>query len=142
VDDGSVRPLTCGQDYTYVVRARDSANPPNEEDNLVKHMASLQCPAPPVPNPILDELRVGWNATTRELELDWSAYAALPEVHHYNVYREDGFAVNPDSFGPVPSAPVVASPTSRAWTDPDPTGSTLLFYGTRPANCLDEVPSE
>ena len=101
---------------------------------------TLVCPDPTTPPPITNELRAAWNAADLELGLDWSAYTPTLDLHHYNIYRADGFTVSPDTFGEVPTAAVADTPAASNWTGP--AEGVLLFYDVRPADCLDRVPPE
>lgn len=128
-DDTSV---ACGATYWYLVRARDSADPPNEDGNLDYQVLSLACPGSEPPAPLFDELRVGRNDDGHAV-LDWSRWTPAPEVTHAHVHRAAG-APGPSwtrISGEEPGATFVdvGDEAADGW---------ILFYVVRPAvDCLD-----
>jgi N-acetylneuraminic acid mutarotase len=126
--------LACGETAHYVIRAEDSAVPPNEDTNLDRLSATLACPAPVPPAPLYDELRVSKDRLdpARHPILDWSRWSPAPEVTHAHVYRSE-------TLVPYPWTRITEAPTP-AFTDTTDTGlaNPVLFYQVRPAiGCVD-----
>lgn len=122
--------VQCGRTYYYLVRAVDSAAPPNEDTNLVRLPAVMTCDDPPAPPDIGNRLRV-----TREAgkpRLAYEGYPAAPPVTHYHVRRSS-------SKSAVPAAPF-AQPTELFWTDPASTDP-LDYYDVRAAIDCEEIES-
>jgi hypothetical protein len=111
----------CFQSFWYVVRAEDSAAPPNEETNTARVPVDLQCQTPSPPADIGNRLFIVKDPS-RAPSLDWSRYTPAAAVTHYHVHRTvstSGFPGN-----------TVAEPAVRTWTDTSATGTTY-FYDVR-----------
>ncbi len=97
-------PTTDGQDYYYVVRAKNSVNsadsaevgPVQSVDNIAP-AALTDVSAADTPN---DD--------GGSIDLDWSAYSAPPDADHYNIYRATS------SFTDVSAATLIQTITGAA----------------------------
>lgn len=109
--------------YYYLVRARDSASPPNEDPNTERLEVSVLCDPPPAPPDLGPALRVG-KTPDQVPRLDWSRYAAPASVVGYRVYRRID---DPrDLYGSSP----YLEPAIDFAEDPDAAGR-LLYYKVR-----------
>jgi len=108
--------------YFYIVRARDSAAPPNEDANLDRIAVSVLCNPPPPPPDVGARLFVT-KTDLLEPVLDWSSYAAPPDLGHYRVYRRL------DEAGDLYSHPQDQC-VPASWMDTAPDGR-ILFYKVR-----------
>jgi len=126
--------LACGETAHYVIRAQDSAIPPNEDLNLDRVSATLACSAPVPPAGLYDELRVSTARVdpARHPILDWSRWSPPPEVTHAHVSRSATLVPQP--------WPRIGEPPTPVFTDTTDTGlaNPVLFYQVRPAiDCQD-----
>ena len=114
----------CFQSFWYVVRAQDSAVPPNEDTNTNRVQIDLACPAPAVPADIDNRLRAVKDALSQP-SLDWSSFVPGPGESHYHVRRTIS------KLG-LPGA-IVNEPTAETWIDTSAPGVQYL-YQVRSAN--------
>jgi len=108
--------------YFYIVRAQDSAAPPNEDPNLDRIAINVLCNTPSPPPDVGARLFVG-KTDLLEPVLDWSSYAAPPDLSHYRVYRRL------DEAGDLYAHPLDQS-VPATYTDTAPAGR-ILFYKVR-----------
>jgi hypothetical protein len=121
----------CGLSYWYVVRAQDSAVPPNEDSNTERVQVDLFCPGPVIPANVDNRLHLIKEAAFWP-RLDWSTYVPGPEVTHYHVYR----ALRPDLQGNL-----MDHVPEMFWIDTGATGA-IYFYDLRAATDCHDAESE
>jgi N-acetylneuraminic acid mutarotase len=121
----------CSKTYWYVVRAQDSALPPNEDPNTLRVQVDLQCQPPSPPAGIGNRL-FAVKDPSGDPSLDWHGYTPPPEVTHYHVRRTD--------TAPAIPGGIVAEPTLEAWID-TAAGGSLLFYDVRSAIDCNDIES-